>query len=260
VTQIASARGIITSSAKALGVDLPTALNDRFVEATELLGSARKLGSERTHFELLDAVVDELRSGNDPLGSAEVQRLALAQALASVGVAGAVQNLTDQLIAQALTDNADSILSAWSKALTPHAANLTAAADKLTDNLHDLPSIQRHPVAYSQAVDALHRFDEALQGALQLASMAHVRVNEHALFFIADTARLPELKRAAALRSENRPSPWLAARHGITVKFVSSLGELMERSAQYRQQRAEANKAATPQGRGSSWGELSGEH
>ena len=242
MTNASTVRMILTSSAKALGVPLPTTLTDALGEAAELLGRSRELSAERTTSALVEAVLNELRNGADPLDSSEVQRAALGHQVASAGVVGAVAALSDDMITTALVEATDEILSDWSASLSEHSENLTSAAAKLgTDDLHDLPGIQRAPVAYSLAVEALRRFDAAVQGAQQLAALSRVSVPDVTLYFLPDPARLPELMQAAALRSESRPSPWILARHSVAPRLVSSLGELMERSAMQREQRAAAD-------------------
>lgn len=224
-----------------LGTPLPSKLAAKLADATALLESSRALTSERTRAVLTDAVVAELRAGTDPLDSPAVARAALADQLGNAGIGAAVSIAHEREIASALTESADTILASWSKSLAPHGDNiLTAAQELASDDLHDLAGIQRHPVAYSKAVDALRRFDAAITGAMQLATIAHVRRPDYVLFFLADPARLRDAKEHAQQRGDSRPSPWTVARLGITPTLIASLGELMERGTAYRQHRTEA--------------------
>ena len=167
---INSTRMILAVTAKALDVALPKTLTDTVTDADALLERANSLSSERTHPDLTDAVNVALRKGEDPLDSAVVQRAALAYQIANSGVGLAVTTASDGVIRSALVATTDEILSAWSRSLEPHAENLLTAAEKLgIDNLHERSAIERAPVAYSQAVDAIRRFAAAVNGAQQLA-------------------------------------------------------------------------------------------
>lgn len=230
--------GVITQSVNELGVPLPKAVLDAQTQGEMFVAQAIAATSHST---LVESALDAIEADKDPATDKVVQRALLAQALSAAGFANQARERADLRVAQALKDNADALLQAWSEGLSVHAQTLAegAARADLPADLHETGTVTT-PEAMTRLVEvtqASRLYDVAFHAVAALIRLTGGGAPDRT-FVLAE----PDYEVIVDVRSHvgAKPSAWDLARAGLPIALITSLSEYTERAEEYARQAAQA--------------------
>jgi hypothetical protein len=225
----------ITTTATKLGVALPKPFAAAIDQAHKLTAAAEAFGDPPGA--VAGRAITVLLAGDDPTDDAELQRLVLRRNIADFGLRNAATDHADGLLAAAIVEHADAILSGWNKALAGDYEALTHAAERLsvpvlaaaetaelrrTGGLH----IWSHALAANDRIDIAHTGFKAVVTALQVQHQ-----HEHRALALTDASGIDSVN-ALATSEGHDPDAWTIARTGAPLSLATT-AEFMARIADY---------------------------
>ncbi|MBB2772330.1 UNVERIFIED_ORG: hypothetical protein GGE11_003255 [Mycolicibacterium obuense] len=218
---------LVKQTARTLGTELPSEISDAVTAAERLVTAAE--GIPRA--DLTGAVLDALAEGRDYHADKALLRRLIDGVLVSQGIVPAARGRGEDGIEAALVECTDQILGSWSKAIEPHSAALTKAAEVLPD-LDNVEAVKKAGVEamhhWANAQYGVKMWRAAVQGFRQIAGTARI------------TAPDARLVMTDADPPGNLPAdPWVLARNGIPLSLPSSISEYQQRVANQAQRRTE---------------------
>lgn len=233
---------LVISAARALAVPLPAEFTAQLDDGARVVAAAEAIPRP---YELTARVLDALAAGRDYHTDKQVQAMLLDCVLVGqLNVGGAAVERADMGCGDALTEHADSILTAWADSLDAHGAALLAAAAVLPADLTATDAIVKAGAEamthWAAAQTAIKLFRVAVDGFAALATTARVTVvkKNPAIVTRADVATLGEAE-ATAMREGRPVDVWMLARHQAPLR-LATLQEYQQRVAAHEQQRQAA--------------------
>ncbi|ULE32580.1 aldehyde dehydrogenase [Mycobacterium sp. IDR2000157661] len=235
----------VAQTAETLGAPLPAAYLDALDRADALAGAVSPI-AKASAGQLTNAAISALEQGRDPHTDKAVQRLLTSRVLASSGIEQAARTHVNQLLAAALCDHADEVLTGWADALEPYAADLYAAAEAVphlnvtdTDRAIKTGGETMHHLHKVQA--AVVAWEAATHGFNMLGMVAGIRSGPRTAPLILTPASHDDLEPAYELKPAGDLDVWELAKFGLPLR-LATLGEYMERVAQFQADRAAAQR------------------
>jgi hypothetical protein len=234
----------VRKTADTLDVPLPAQYLKQIEQAQAFADTAAQIGASAE--ELNAAVLTALERGED-YHTDEIQRMLLDRMLASQNVDATARDRSNHRLATALADHADGILEDWARALDPHSAALTAAAEAVPDlNLDNGGDAVAHGgdvlTHWANAQTDVKAWTAAFDGFGALSAVAGISYSQQTMPLIytpADAIKLAPAYETAREEHTTDLNAWTLARHRIPLR-LATIGEFMERVARYEAQRQAA--------------------
>ena len=231
----AAAAGLVRDSARVLGCDLPTGYIAAIDKANQLISSAETIG-DRSGQHLRTLVLDALDNNRDVHSDKAIARAALDFQLSTAGIGQAAREQAEHDIASALVEYADPILESWSHILQPHLAKLAESASELPADIDDAKAVTAMGIkaltSWASATEAIRLTKAATSGASTLARIARIALTRDRQIMLITPAD-PDGFDAIVRDTGRHVDTWTAARAGLPLTLIDSLGSLLERLSDY---------------------------
>ena len=224
-----AARSLILNNAEACGVKLPAAIKAAETLAERIAANAATL--RPSHNELAAAVATAFAEDRDPTTDPGVQRLAVANTIASNGLPAKVADEATEDLRDAYRRHADAILAAFAVAADQLAASAAILGDA---DLNDTAALKSGgpaaAEAWSVAHDALKTVDacaQAFNGLMSYTRLRHLNPHLSGLRFAAVDWHTWTSNGWG--NEYQRVSAWDLVKAGVRLSFPASVAEYEER-------------------------------
>lgn len=224
---------LIRTTARKLDTPIPPPFDNALAEAQALRESTERI--EGSAGAINQRIINCLREGKDWHTDKTLQALMFDRVAAANGIRAAGADTANELTAQAVSEHGDTIITGWAEALTPDAATLADAAERLdlasltAGDMHDL-SRKKLLGVWADATAAADRFKLALDGWRAIASASQMqRQRDHDALILTDA---PQSTIDAARSTGRDLNAWALARVGAPLR-LATLTDYMQRVSRY---------------------------